>query len=146
MGKWISPSDFRRFCTVLRVTSYGEDVKEQPRLCLGPLFIMKRLEIQYYEKSGLINVTFEICLSLLTLSHLSPQTHWDIALVPSFNQRRNWSSKREGLAQESNSLRGRVWTQARLFLTLKVGLCAVLQVATSFTITCLIQFYFKPLF
>lgn len=52
---------------------------------------------------------------------LIPQTHCDIALVPSFNQRRNWSSKREGLAQESNSLRGRVWTQAHVFLTLKEG-------------------------
>lgn len=73
MGKWISSSNFPRFCTVLRVTSYGEDVKEQPRLYLGPLLIMKPLEIQYYEKSGLINVTFEVCLSLLTLSHLSPK-------------------------------------------------------------------------
>lgn len=42
-------------------------------LCLGSLLVRKPFETGYYEKSGLINVTFEICLSLLTLSHLSPK-------------------------------------------------------------------------
>ena len=42
-------------------------------LCFGPLLVRKPLETGCYEKSGLINITFEICLSLLTLSHLSPK-------------------------------------------------------------------------